>query len=179
MPKRLLLAALLFAAMPACEAAPPPERGPRFPALTGRVVDEADLLTPVEEQALAAQSAAVERETGAQYVVVTVPSLQGYDILDYGVRLGRHWGIGRKGVNDGLLLIVAPAERKVRIEVGYGLEKRVTDPFAAKVLREQVLPAFTAGRLPLGIKAGSDALIARLRSKAKDAEIAKQDGVVT
>ena len=178
---RLLLAgALLLAAVPACEAAPPPPQpAPSFPALTGRVVDEADLLTPADEQAIAARSEAVERETGAQFVVVTVKSLQNYSIEDYGVRLGRHWGIGRKGVNDGLLLIVAPAERKVRIEVGYGLGKKVTDPYAAKVLRDRVIPAFKSGAFEEGIKSGTDALIERLRSRASDSEIRKLDGVVT
>jgi uncharacterized protein len=174
---RLALAALLLAA-PSCDgksvAAP---EAARFPALSGRVVDEANLLTPAEERALADQSAAVERETGAQYVIVTLRSLEGRPIEDYSVRLGRHWGIGRKGVNDGLMLVVAPAERKVRIEVGYGLEKRVTDPFAARVIRERLLPAFGKGRFAEGIRDGSDALVERLRSKASDAQIRALDGV--
>jgi uncharacterized protein len=179
-PGRLALAALLLLATPGCgakSAVAPSE--PRFPALTGRVVDEADLLAATDERALAGQSAAIERETGAQYVVVTLRSLQGYAIEDYGVRLGRHWGIGRKGVNDGLLLIVAPAERKVRIEVGSGLEKRVTDPFAGKVIRERLVPAFRKGRFADGIRAASAALIERLRSKASDAQIRAVDGVLT
>jgi uncharacterized protein len=179
-PGRLAFAALLLLAAPGCGGkgvAAPAE--PRFPALTGRVVDEADLLGPAEERALADQSAAVERETGAQYVVVTLRSLQGYSIEDYGVRLGRRWGIGRKGADDGLMLIVAPAERKVRIEVGYGLEKKVTDPFADRVIRERLVPAFAKGRFADGIRAASDALVERLRSKAGAAEIRALDGVAT
>jgi uncharacterized protein len=176
--KALLLGLLLLPAT-ACGREAPREPGPAFPALTGRVVDEADLLTPAQEAGLAARSAAVERELGAQYVVVTLRSLQGYSIADYGYRLGRQWGIGSKARNDGLLLIVAPAERKVRIEVGYGLERRVTDPFAGKVIREQALPRFKEGKFPEGIEAASDALIQRLHSKASDAEIAREDGVVT
>ncbi|HEX5183958.1 MAG TPA: TPM domain-containing protein [Allosphingosinicella sp.] len=177
MPARILLAALLLLAAPACSRAQaaPPEPQPHFPALTGRVVDQADMLTPAEEQVLTAESAAVERDTKAQYVIATVRSLEGYPIEEYGYKLGRFWGIGRKGVNDGVILLVAPAERKVRIEVGYGLEKRITDPFAATVIRDRILPDFHRGDFGDGIKAASDAIVQRLRSKASDAEIAKED----
>lgn len=177
---KALLLALLVVAAPACREAPAAAAGgPAFPALTGRVVDQAELLTPEEETALAQRAAALEREVGPQYVVVTVPTLQGYPIEQYGVQLGRHWGIGSKERNDGVLLIVAPAERKVRIEVGTGLEKRLTDLYAAEVLREQVLPAFGKGRFAEGIGKGSDAIIARLRSRAAEAEIAARDGLAT
>ncbi len=152
-------------------------RGPAFPELTGRVVDAADLLPANVEAALAARSARLEREAGAQYVVVTVPDLQGYPIEDYGYQLGRHWGIGSKERNDGVLLIVAPGERKVRIEVGYGLEKRVTDPFAARVI-EQILPEFRSGDFPTGVAEASAAIDARIRSKQSDAAILAADGVV-
>jgi len=149
-----------------------------FPALSGRVVDQADLLTRADEQRLAAASAALEREVGPQFVIVTVNSLQGRSILDFAVQLGRHWGIGHRGVNDGVILLVAPAERQVRIEVGYGLEKRVTDPFAGRVIREQMAPRFRQGDMTGAINAGSDAIIARLRSHQSDSEIAAEDGVV-
>src|SRR5581483_5381968 len=95
---------------------------PTFPALTGRVVDDADLLSPADEQELTDELKALEDKSSDQVVVVTLPSLQGYAIEDYGYRLGRHWGIGTAKLNNGVLLIVAPNERKVRIEVGYGLE---------------------------------------------------------
>lgn len=178
MSARFAFAALALLASPACSrAAPaaPADPSLHFPTLTGRVVDQADLLSPAEEQALAAQSAALERDTKAQYVVVTVPSLQGAPIEDYGVRLGRIWGIGRKDANDGVILLVAPVEHKVRIEVGTGLEKRLTDPFAGKVLREQVLPAFRGGRFGDGIAAGSAAIEQRLRSKESYAEMDRED----
>jgi uncharacterized protein len=129
--------------------------GYAFPALTGRVVDKADLLSPAQEAALSAQSAALEKATGHQFVVVTVPGLGGHPIEDYGVRLGRYWGIGRKDINDGVLLLVAPAERKVRIEVGYGLEKALSDPRAAEIIAHDILPSFKAGDLPGGIAAGA------------------------
>ncbi len=92
---------------------------PSFPALTGRVVDEADLLSADEEAALTRELQQLEDKTSDQLVVVTLPSLQGYAIEDFGCRLGRHWGIGTAELNNGALLIVAPKERKVRIEVGY------------------------------------------------------------
>lgn len=151
----------------------------RFPELTGRVVDEADLLTPPQEQQLDAASEALEREVGPQFVIVTVPTLHGYPILEYSVDLGRHWGIGSRERNDGLLLVVAPNERQVRIEVGYGLERRVTDPYASRVIQDRILPRFREGDMSGGIIVGSQALIERLRSRQSDAEIARQDGVVT
>lgn len=174
------LAALLLtsAACGRSPDAPVQAAAPDFPALTGRVVDQAELLTPADEAELARQSEALEREIGPQFVVVTVASLQGRAIEEYGVQLGRAWGIGHQDRDDGVLLIVAPRERKVRIEVGYGLESRITDPFAARVVRESVLPEFRRGRFPEGIKAGSDALVARLRSRATDSEIAREDGAV-
>ena len=150
----------------------------RFPALSGRVVDQADLLTAPQEQQLAAVSAAVEREIGPQFVVATVDSLQDKPIEFYSIDLVRHWGIGDAGRNDGVMLLVAPTERKVRIEVGTGLERRVTDPFGATVLREHVLPRFRDGDMAGGILAGSEAIAARLRSRASDAQIAAHDGLV-
>ena len=129
-----------------------------FPALTGRVVDKADLLSPAQEAALSEESAALDKATGHQFVIVTVPDLGGHSIEDYGVYLGRYWGIGRKGVNDGVLLLVAPTERKVRIEVGYGLEKALSDPRAAEIIAHDILPRFKAGDLPGGIVAGAAAI---------------------
>jgi uncharacterized protein len=152
---------------------------PAFPALTGRVVDQANLLSPADEQRLSTASAAVEREVGPQFVVVTLNDLQGRNIVDYGVQLGRTWGIGSRERDDGVLLIVAVAERKVRIEVGYGLERRITDPFAARVIREQIVPRFRAGQPSAGIIAGSAAIVARLRSRQTDRQIAAEDHLVT
>src|ERR1700736_726173 len=98
-----------------------------FPALTGRVVDEAGLLDAAARTALTESLAALEQKTTDQLVVVTLKSLQGTSIEDYGYQLGRRWQIGQKDKNNGVLLIVAPNERKVRIEVGYGLEGTLTD----------------------------------------------------
>jgi hypothetical protein len=94
---------------------------PTFPALTGRVVDDAHVLSAQTVNDLTPKLADLEAKTGRQLVVVTLPSLQGYDIEDYGYQLGRAWGIGQKGQNNGVLFIVVPSEHKTRIEVGYGL----------------------------------------------------------
>jgi uncharacterized protein len=192
--RSLLLPALLLAAVPAaCRPAGQAQSQPQgltsqaeqsdaqaaLPALTGRVVDLADLLPPNVETRLAAASASVERDIGAQYVIVTIPDLNGEAIERFGVRLGRAWRVGRKGHDDGLMLIVAPNERKVRIEVGYGLEKRVTDAYAARIIREDIIPRFGAGDFAAGIEAGSAALIARLRSRQSDRGIAATDRMVS
>lgn len=127
-----------------------------FPQLTGRVVDNANLLDPAQEQALTAKLQAIEDESGRQVVIATLPDLQGYDIADYGYQLGRTWGIGQKDENNGALLIVAPNERKVRIEVGYGLEGIMTDAMSSIIIQRAILPRFKANDYPGGIAAGID-----------------------
>lgn len=145
--RRLLILLALLAFAPAAHAQ-------SFPKLTGRVVDEAALLSPAQEQALTDKLAALEVQSGRQLVVATIPDLQGYDISDYGYRLGRAWGIGDKAKNDGALLIVAPNERKVRIEVGYGMEGLLTDAQSSQIIRDAITPRFKAGDMPGGIDAG-------------------------
>lgn len=139
------------------------QSAPTFPALTGRVVDQARLLSPEREAALTEKLAALERDTTDQVVVVTVDSLQGREIEDYGYQLGRTWGIGQKEGDNGVLLIVAPNEKKVRIEVGYGVEGVMTDALAALIIHDQILPAFRNGGFERGIEQGTDAIIAQLR----------------
>ncbi|HYV90028.1 MAG TPA: TPM domain-containing protein [Candidatus Polarisedimenticolia bacterium] len=134
-----------------------------FPKLTGRVVDGANLLDPAQEQALDQKLAALEQGTGRQLAVVTLPDLQGYDISDYGYRLGRNWGIGTKEKNDGALLIIAPKERKVRIEVGYGLEGILTDAMSSLIINDAIVPRFKAGDFPGGIAAGVEEISALLK----------------
>ncbi|MFA4900282.1 MAG: TPM domain-containing protein [Brevundimonas sp.] len=133
-----------------------------FPPLTGRVVDQANLLDPATEQALTEKLAALEASSTDQLVVVTVNSLQDQEIEDYGYQLGRAWGIGQKENDNGTLLIVAPNERKVRIEVGYGLEPILTDAFSSQVIRNDILPSFRDGDYQAGVIKGVDALIAQL-----------------
>jgi uncharacterized protein len=141
-----------------------------FPQLTGRVVDAAELLSPADEAALTQKLEAVEKASSRQLVVATVPDLQGYPVEDYGYQLGRHWGIGQKEANNGIILLVAPNERKVRIEVGYGLEPIMTDALANQIIQNDILPAFKQGDYPGGIHAGTDAIIAQLQSPPEEAE---------
>ncbi|MEH6664194.1 MAG: TPM domain-containing protein [Brevundimonas sp.] len=133
-----------------------------FPALSGRVVDEARLLSAEREAALTERLERLEAETSDQLVVVTVNDLQGYPIEDYGYRLGRAWGIGQDEDDNGVLLIVAPNERKVRIEVGYGLEPILTDALSARIIHEEMLPAFREAGFERGITQGVDALITQM-----------------
>jgi len=148
-----IVAALVLLALIATALAPA-RAAPTFPPLTGRVVDNARLLSPADKAALDAELAALEAKSSDQLVVVTTPSLQGYPIEDYGYQLGRAWGIGQKGTNNGVLLIVAPNERKVRIEVGRGLEPQLTDLLSAQIIRNTILPRFKRGDFAGGIKAG-------------------------
>jgi len=158
----LVAAALAFAALLLAFVAAPAIADPTFPALTGRVVDDAHILSPQTQSDLTAKLAALEAKTGRQLVVVTLPSLQGYEIEDYGYQLGRAWGIGQKGQDNGVLFIVAPNEHKVRVEVGYGLEGTITDALSSQILQTDVLPKFRSGDVEGGVVAGADALIAQL-----------------
>jgi uncharacterized protein len=152
----LVLAAGSFAA-PITRAAEP-----KFPPLSGRVVDEAGLLSPAAKERITSWLADFETQTKRQVVVVTVTTLQGLPIEDYGYRLGRFWGIGQKGLNTGALLIVAPAERAVRIEVGYGLEGELTDAISRVIIENDILPAFRQGEYERGIEAGTVAMLRAL-----------------
>jgi uncharacterized protein len=127
---------------------------PTFPELTGRVVDEASLLTGPDYAALVEQLKSIEDASTDQVAVVTLKSLQGYPIEDFGYQLGRKWGIGQKGKDNGILLIVAPNERKVRIEVGRGLEPLMTDAMSKLIIENAILPAFRRGDFAAGISAG-------------------------
>ncbi|MFN6980967.1 MAG: TPM domain-containing protein [Brevundimonas sp.] len=141
-----------------------------FPPLSGRVVDQAGLLDAATEQALTEKLAALEAKSSDQLVVVTVRSLQDQEIEDYGYQLGRAWGIGQKEGDNGALLIIAPTERKVRIEVGYGLEPILTDAFSSMVIRDDILPAFRDGDYQAGIVKGVDALIVQLELDPAEAQ---------
>lgn len=125
-----------------------------FPVLTGRVVDEAGLLTSSDRAAITKSLADLEAKTTDQLVVVTLKSLDGTSIDDYGYQLGRAWGIGQKAKDSGVLLIVAPNEKSVRIEVGYGLEGTLTDATSQIIIANSILPKFKSGDFPGGIKSG-------------------------
>jgi uncharacterized protein len=132
---------------------------PVFPPLTGRVNDEAGILSSPTRQQLDAMLAQHEQATRQQIVVVTLKSLQGFTIEDFGYQLGRHWGIGEKDKNTGALLIVAPNEHKVRIEVGYGLEGQLTDAQSRTIIEGTILPAFRRGDFDAGVRDGTAAML--------------------
>lgn len=140
-----------------------------FPKLTGRVVDQADLLTPAQEAELSAKSDALEQRTGRQFVIATVRSLEGRTIEDYGYRLGRTWGIGGEQKDDGVILLVAPSERKVRIETGYGARVFLTDAVSSIIIRESILPRFKSGDMAGGIAAGADQVITMMELPPEEA----------
>ena len=147
----------------------------QFPQLTGRVVDAANILDPAQEAELTAKLERLEKQSQRQLVVATIPDLQGYEIADYGYRLGDHWGIGDKGRDDGVILIVAPKDRKVRIEVGYGLEGILPDILAGRIIRNAIIPRFKADDYPGGISAGVDEITKLLLLPPEEArKIAQQ-----
>jgi len=131
----------------------------QFPELTGRVVDRAALLSEAQRAELTGKLEELESKTTAQFVVVTLTSLSGRTIEEYGYQLGRHWGIGQKTTNNGVLLIVAPNERKVRIEVGYGAEGIMPDAVSSLIIQRVIIPKFRANDYAGGIVAGADEII--------------------
>ena len=156
-----------------------------FPKLTGRVVDQANLLDPQQEAALTAKLEGLETRTNRQLVVATLDSLEGYEISDYGYRLGREWALGQDGKGEtekdnGAILIIAPSEGKMRIEVGYGLEPVLTDGLSSTIIRNDITPRFKKGDFVGGINAGVDRIVTQLElpadEAAKIASAAQQSG---
>ena len=127
---------------------------PKFPPLSGRIVDEVGLLSAADKGELEGELKALEEKSTDQLVVYIARSLEGYPIEDFGYRLGRFWQIGQKDKNNGVILIVAPNDRKVRIEVGRGLEPQLTDLMSKLIIENAVLPAFRRNDFAGGIKAG-------------------------
>jgi uncharacterized protein len=160
LPAFLLLLALILA----------PARADTLPvpALTGRVVDQANILSGSDESRLAAKLQEFENKSSIQLVVVTLPSLEGRPIEDWGLALGRTWGIGEKGKDNGALLVVAPNDRELRIEVGYGLEGTLPDATADSIIRNVIVPRFKAGDMAGGISDGVDAIIKVLAGSGEE-----------
>lgn len=156
---RTSLRFVLFAAAWLAFLVPTLAAGPTFPPLTGRVVDDANILSDETRAKLVSMSEQEEKQTGNQIVVATIKSLQGYPIEQYGYQLGRHWGIGQKGKDNGALIIIAPSEHRVRIEVGYGLEGQLTDAQTSLIIAEVMTPAFKRGDYDSGVLAGMDAVL--------------------
>ena len=139
-----------------------------FPALTGRVVDQAGVMTPQARSDVEAKSKSLEDKSGIQLVVATVKSLQGSDIETYANQLFRFWKLGEAKKNNGVLLLVAPAEHKVRIEVGYGLEGTLTDALSSVIISSAIIPHFKANDFSGGIERGVDGIISVLGGDTAD-----------
>ena len=139
-----------------------------FPVLSGRVVDDADVLDPATRTRLREKLVLHELKTSDQIVVATVRSLGDSSIEDYANRLFRHWQLGQRGRNNGVLLLHAPIERKVRIEVGYGLEGRLTDAMTRSIIQNAITPRFKAGDFAGGMLHGVDEIIGLLNRAAEE-----------
>ncbi|HMG77760.1 MAG TPA: TPM domain-containing protein [Xanthobacteraceae bacterium] len=139
-----------------------------FPKLTGPVVDQADILTAASRSDIAAKSIALQEKSGIQLVVATVRSLEGSDIETYANQLFRAWQLGQAQKNNGVLLLVAPAEHKVRIEVGYGLEGTLTDALSSAIISGAIIPRFKTNDFTGGIDRGVDGIISVLNGDITD-----------
>ena len=139
-----------------------------LPTLSGRVVDDANILDPPTRATLVQKLAELEAKTTDQLVIVTLKSLQGTSIEDFGVQLGRAWRIGQGDKNNGVLLIVAPSDRKVRMEVGYGLEGTLTDAISKLIIENAIIPRFRANDVTGGITRGVDDIISVLTGDAEE-----------
>ncbi len=155
----LLLAALL--ALPAAARA----QGAEVPYLTGRVVDNAEILKADTRRRIAAELQAHEKRTGNQVAVLTVPTLGGESVEEYAVRVFEQWKLGGKGQDNGVLVVVVPRDRRMRIEVGYGLEGTLTDLAASRIIRDVMTPRFRSGDYDGGIAQGVTAIVAHLEGK--------------
>jgi len=139
-----------------------------FPQLTGRVVDQANVMTPESRADLEAKLKDLEDKSGIQLVVATVKSLQGSDIETYTNELFRTWKLGQAQKNNGVLLLVAPAEHKVRIEVGYGLEGTLTDALSSVIISSAIIPRFKTNDYSAGIERGVDGIVSVLNGDSAD-----------
>src|SRR5215475_1432749 len=156
----VILVVLLFAGLAVCAVT--------FPPLTGRVVDEANILSAREREALSSKLAELETKSGIQLVVATVNSLQGQEIEPYANELFRTWKLGEKAKNNGVLLLVAPNARRVRIEVGYGLEGTLTDALSKIIIANAIAPRFKTGDFDGGVSRGVDDIITVLTTDAAE-----------
>ncbi len=144
------------------------------PPLTGRVVDLAHVLPPQDTQQLSDQLKVHEENTGNQVAVLILPSLEGEPLEEFSHRVATTWKLGRKGTDNGVLLLVALKERKLRIEVGYGLEGTLTDLRSARIIRQEIVPRFKAGNIPEGVRAGTDAILKTIEGTYQAADDAQR-----
>jgi len=160
-------------------AAPAAAQDTAIPYLSGRVVDQAGILSIHARERLAFMLQAHERATGNQIVVITVPTLGGESVEDYSVRVFEEWKLGSRDKDNGVLILVVPQDRRIRIEVGYGLEGTLTDATASRIIRDLMTPRFREGNYDVGIEAGVTAVIQILegrRSAGADADWLAPEG---
>ena len=155
--------AFLAIALAGCSAAAEPEPFPYFEAEGGRIRDGADLLTPETESQLTKMLDEAQHRYGPQMAVVTVTSLHGFSIEEFSLQYANAWGLGHRDRNDGLMIVVAPNERKVRIEVGLGIENSFSNEFCQTVIDGHIVPAFRDGDMERGIVEGVGALVDRMK----------------
>lgn len=153
-----------------------------FPKFTGLVVDAANAIPDDREAALKSKLEAFQQRTGRQLVVATIADAQGYPIDDYGYRLGRAWGVGLQGANNGALLLLfpnnPPGQRGPRIEVGYGLEPVLTDAYSSIIIRERMMPLLRQSNdIPGALEAGADAIMQQLSLPDPEAQRAQEEAI--
>jgi uncharacterized protein len=139
----------------------------KVPTLVGRVNDYASMISPQARSAIELKLQSLEQSDATQIAILTVPSLGGEPIEDFSIRVAEAWKIGEKGRDNGILLIVSKSDRKVRIEVGYGLEGRLTDLQAGRIVEDVIKPAFAKGDFDSGFIGAADALVASVRGEYK------------
>jgi len=155
-PVALFLCTLLGAlSLHALDVPPPPNQW---------FTDRAGIVSPTEADLLNRKLSDFEQQSGAQFIIYTFPSLEGEALEDFTIRCAEAWKVGQKKYDNGLILFVFVEERKLRIEVGYGLEGTMTDAFSSRVIREFITPAFQRGQYAAGLNAGADAVIKKIRT---------------
>ena len=171
LPRRLLLRASAAAVLLLCVAVA--AGALEVPPLRGRVNDYANMISPEAESRINSISSELESSDSTQIVVLTVPSLEGEDLEGFSIRVVESWGIGQEEYDNGVLLLVAQAERRIRIEVGYGLEGALTDLQAGRIIDYEIAPYFKAGQFGEGLVRGSEAIAAaveRMHTKYQSLE---------
>lgn len=160
----LILAALLLLVLP------PAAHALDVPPLKGRVNDYADMLSRSAERHLDRLLQDLEASDATQIVLLTVPSLEGDSLEEFSIRVAEQWKIGQKNLDNGAILLIAKADRKLRIEVGYGLEGRLTDLMAGRIISQVIVPRFKAGQIDQGITAGIETMVQTVRGEYNAAE---------
>ncbi len=154
-----------FAALLLCLALSSQALALDLPALRGHINDYAGMLSPERSATLEQQLRSFEQSDSTQIVVLTVPTLGNENLEEFSIKVAESWKIGQKGIDNGVLLLVAKAERKVRIEVGRGLEGKLTDLVSGRIIRAEIAPQFKTGDFDAGITAGVNALMAVARGE--------------